>query len=243
MEDHGLPGDQCIPSRDDFTQGPISECDAEMNTTQRQDYWKKVDVDVDFGMDVDLFYQESIEILDQIEDCEVVLWQGDSCHDILATAWLTTYFSDRDIEWSIIDLGRLSPGESNDDLPAVNLAMFSPSQIPEMYVYKQKLGVESLQLYRNLWKTLRRENGAYRIKRDNEIVSVAEEYHDVMIRSYIPLEWRKASDVIRDVIQASSHTISDTTSEYRIRQLIREGKIEYKGELKGMDNYFLRRGS
>jgi|TARA_R110000737_G_scaffold286931_1_gene293407 hypothetical protein len=37
IKSYGLPGDKAIPSRDDFTQGPIAECDAEMNTSQRQD--------------------------------------------------------------------------------------------------------------------------------------------------------------------------------------------------------------
>lgn len=240
MSNHGLLGDKTIPSRDDFTQGPISDCDSKMNTTQRQDYWKMIDAEVGFGMDVDLFYQESMVLLDQIEDCEIVLWQGDSCHDILASSWLMTYLADRNLEWSIIDLGRLSPEETNDDLPAVNLAMFSSKQIPQLYKYKQKLGTEAQQMYRDLWAAMRKENGDYRIKKDNEILSVSEDYHDEYILSQIPTVWTKATKVIGQVIGFSSHTITDTTSEWRIRHLIRSGKVEYKGELKGMDNYSLR---
>ncbi len=238
---HGLEGSTSIPSRDDFTQGPISECDSAMDTTQRQDYWKMIDAEVDFGMDIDLFYQESMLILDQVDECEVVLWQGDSCHDILATAWLITYFEGRDIQWSIIDLGRLSPEEKNDDLPAVNLAMFSPYQVASLYQYKQKIEVDTRQIYKDLWSVMRKENGAYRIKKDSEIRTVEVAYHDTFILSQIPTQWTKAPMVIDQIIGHSAHTITDTTAEWRIRKLIHSGEVEYKGELKGMNNYALRK--
>ena len=238
---HGLPGDKAIPSRDDFTQGPISECDENMNTSQRQNYWKMIDAEVNFGMDVDLFYQESMVLLDQVMDCEVVIWQGDSSHDILASAWLITYLEHRTLNWSIIDLSRLSPEELNDGLPVVNLAMFSPEQVADLYKYKQKIGEAAQQMYRDLWVAMRQENGAYRIKNGNEILSVSEDYHDEYIFSQIPNEWTMAADVIDQVISNSSHTITDTTAEWRIRHLIRSSKVEFRGELIGMDKYSLKK--
>jgi hypothetical protein len=241
IKSHGLLRDKAIPSRDDFTQGPITECDAEMNTSQRQDYWNMIDAEVHFGMDVDLFYQESMVLLDQVEDCEAVIWQGDSCHDILASAWLMTYMKSRNIKWSIIDLSRLSPDDMNNGLPAVNLAMFSPEQIPHLYKYKQTIEEEAQQMYRDLWAAMRQENGAYRIKNGNEILSVSEDYHDEYIFSQIPNEWTRAPKVIGQTISNSSHTITDTTAEWRVRHLIRSGKVEYQGELTGMNQYSLKK--
>lgn len=241
MDSHGLPGDKTVTSRDDFTQGPISECDAAMDTSQRQDYWKIIDAEVNFGMDIDLFYQESMVLLDHVENCEVVLWQGDSCHDILASAWLMTYLENRNLKWSIIDLSRLSPEDLNDGLPPVNLAMFSPKQVSQLYKYKQTIGKEAQQMYRNLWFVMRQENGAYRINKDNEILSVQSDYHDEYILSQISDEWTIASDAIGQILGLSSHTLTDTTVEWRIRQLIREGKLEYQGDLTGMDQYSVRK--
>jgi hypothetical protein len=238
---HGLLGDNAIPSRDDFTQGPISECGAEMDTSQRRKYWKMIDSEVNFGMDVDLFYEESMVLLDQVIDCEVVIWQGDSGHDILASAWLMTYMQNRTLKWSIIDLSKLSPEELNEGLPAVNLAMFSPKQIVDLYKYKQRIGEEAQQMYKDLWAIMMQENGAYRIKNGNEILSVNDDYHDEYIFSQIPNEWTKAPNVIGQAIRNSSHTITDTTAEWRIRHLIQSGKVQYQGELKGMDKYSLKK--
>ena len=241
IKSHDLLGDNAIPSRDDFTQGPISECDADMDTSQRQDYWKKIDEEINFGMDVDLFYQESMVLLDQVEDCEVVLWQGDSCHDILASAWLMTYLQNRNLKWSIVDLSQLSPEALNENLPAVNLAMFSPEQVADLHKYKQIVGKEAQQMYRDLWTAMRKENGAYRIKNGHEILSVDEDFHDEYIFSQIPNEWTKASKIIGKTLSNSSHSITDTTVEWRIRNLIQSDKVEYQGELTGMDKYSLKK--
>ena len=241
MNSFGLSGDKALPSRDDFTQGPISDCDADMDTTQRQDYWKMIDQELNFGMDIDLFYQESMVLLDQVSDCEIVLWQGDSCHDILASAWLMTYLENRNLIWSIIDLSSLSPEDMNDGLPPVNLAMFVPKQISELYKYKQTIGDQAQQMYRDLWSVMRQENSAYRIKSGNEILSVEASHHDEFILSQIPYEWTKTSEIIGHTLGLSSHTLTDTTVEWRIRQMIRDGKIEFRGDLTTMDQYDLRK--
>jgi len=241
MNSSGLPGDKAVPSRDDFTQGPISECDKDMNTSQRQDYWKMIDKEINFGMDVDLFYQESMVLLDHVVNSEIVLWQGDSCHDILASAWLITYLKNRNLKWSIVDLSRLSPKDINEGLPPVNLAMFSPDQIAQFYKYKQTIGEEAQQIYRDLWTVMRQENGSYRIKNGNEILSVKADFHDEYILSHVPTEWTSAPKVIGQILEFSSHTLTDTTAEWRIRHLIQSNKVEYQGELTGMANYSLKK--
>lgn len=238
---HGLAGDKVIPSRDDFTQGPISECGKKMETDQRQNYWKMIDKEVHFGMDIDIFYQESMLLLDHVNEAEVVLWQGDSCHDILASAWLMTYMENRNLKWSIIDISKLSPEELNDGLPPVNLAMFSPDQIVTLYKYKQTIGAEAQKMYRDLWSHLRSENGAYRIKSGHEISSVNENYHDDFILSHIPNDLTLAKEVIEKTIKKSELSITDTTVEWRIRHLIKSNKIYYTGELNGMNNYSVKR--
>ncbi|MFT4536158.1 MAG: hypothetical protein ACI9P5_003534 [Saprospiraceae bacterium] len=200
-----------------------------------------IDEEIHFGLDVDLFYQESMILLDQVLDCEVVIWQGDSCHDILASAWLMTYMENRNLKWSIIDLSRLSPEELNDDLPAVNLALFPPHKVHQLYEYKQTIGKEAQQMYRDLWVSMRQENSAYRIKNSNEILSVSEDFHDEYILSQIPNLWTKASEVINQTISNSSHSITDTTVEWRIRNLIQSDKVNYLGELTGMDKYSLKK--
>jgi hypothetical protein len=73
INNHGLIGDGAIPSRDDFTQGPISECLKPNGLNQRINYWESVDHILRFGFDVRAFYNQSINILDEIYAAEVTI--------------------------------------------------------------------------------------------------------------------------------------------------------------------------
>ncbi len=170
----------------------------------------------------------------------MTIWVGDSCHDILASAWLLTYLKHRNLKWTIVDLARLSPDDINDGFPPVNIAMFSPEQITDLYAYKQTIGVEAQQIYQDLWVIMRQENGAYRVKTGNEISSVNDDYHDEFILSNLSKDWTIAAKVIGKIMGESEHKLSDTTVEWRIRQLIKTGAIEYQGELTGMKEYSVR---
>ena len=239
IDNHGLAGDDVIPSRDDLTQGPL------MGSTSsafghRVAYWAMIDEELDFGMNIEAFYNESIMLLESIQDDTITIWQGDSAHDILATSWLVTYFRDRDITWQIIDLS-VTPLEEGD-IPAVNVAMYQPCDIVALYDYRQILGPDGMQMYHDLWNQMTMENGSYRVMEDREILSVGAEFHDASILAHIPRSFALASKTIGNIMGSSKHTLSDTTVEWRIRRLIKSKEIEYRGELKSMFDYEVRRG-
>lgn len=242
MENHGLEGERTIPSRDDFTQGPISHCVVGSDFLQRKEYWTKIQSELGIDMEVDDFYEESLAMIDELVNTDVVIWQGDSAHDILATAWLMTYLDGKEIKWHIIDLGMISPSDLNQGLPAANAAMFSPEEIAGLYRYKQSMGQEAIGIYQDLWSYMAEENAAFRIKNDNQLLSVSEDYHDEFILNNIKENWVLAAGSIGDIMEKSYHSLSDTTVEYRIRQLIKSGKIEYKGELTDVKSYEVKRG-
>lgn len=241
IELHNLVGSKVIVSRDDFTQGPLTGCGPEDDFSSRISYWSIVDREISFGIDVATFYKESIELFDDLDNTEVLVWQGDSAHDILATAWLMYYLQHRNIEWYIIDLGSISPENENNGLPAVNLAMFSPEQVIGLYKYKQVLPSESIQIYIQLWKSMVAQNGAYRIKKGDELISVSEDYHDAFILGHMSTEMEQASKTIGKIMEGSNHSLSDTTIEWRIRKLIELGLVQYEGDLKLMSEYKVRK--
>jgi len=238
IDKHGLPGDGVVPSRDDLTQGPLRG-DETQAYGYRISYWAMIGGELDFDMDVHSFYQESIQLLDSIDDDEVTIWQGDSVHDILATAWLLTHFQDRDLQWSIVDLAQVPLEEG--DTPAINVAMYDPSNITQLYAYRQSLGDQAIQMYFDLWSQMVQENGPYRIIKDRVIRSVDEDFHDQSILSGVSSSYEEAAKVIGMIMRDSEHNLSDTTVEWRIRQLIKANEIESRGELKSMRDYEIRR--
>jgi len=240
MKDHGLPGDDAVPSRDDFTQGPISECLQPNGLEQRIGYWEAVDKVLGFGFDTRTFYNESIRILDELETDEITLWVGDSCHDILATGWLLSYLQGKQFNWFLVDLVNVEKSDYPGEMPAVNLAMYTPDKLIALYKYRRPLDTSNLTYFTSLWKKATEENSHYRIKRGNEIISVKEDYFDDYILSFVPDQFKPTSKIIGDVLRDGRHNISDTTVEWNIRKMIGRSLIVYQGDLNTMSTYSIR---
>lgn len=241
LADHNLVGSRVLVSRDDFTQGPISECDDQMATRQRPNYWQRVHSDVHIDLDVHTLYTDTLTSLSNLESDQAIVWQGHSCHDILATAWLLTYYKKRNINWWFVDLGQLSPADLNSDRQPINLAMFTAGQLPALFKYKQRIAAEGIDAYVQLWEQMRNQNGAYRILDGDEIRSVNEDYHDAYIMSLVPKEWTIASDFIGDTLRHGSGSISDLTIQWRLRYLIKSDHLEVQGDLSDSEEFKIRR--
>ena len=167
MELHKLPGDDAIPSRDDFTQGPISEWLTGTGIDQRIEYWRSIASKLNHDTEVESFYRRSIHLLEQIQSAQVTLWVGDSCHDMLATGWLLDFFADSDFDWYWIDFASISQNDYPSGLPPVNLAMYSPDQIGKLWKYRKVLDENSKHYFIDAFRRSAKENGHYRIQLNN----------------------------------------------------------------------------
>ncbi len=231
IRNHGLLGEDAIPSRDDFTQGPISDCLLPNGLNQRIEYWKSVDEVLGFRFEPGDFYNNSIKILEDIEADEVTIWVGDSCHDILATGWLISYLKDKDLKWYVVNLAEVAENDFPGDIPAVNLAMYTPERLKELQKYRKLMLAEDVAYYTSVWTKAAKENGAYRIKKASEIISVDADYFDEYILSHISSQFEQTSKIIGQILRDGRHRISDTTVEWNIRKMMARGVIENEGDL------------
>lgn len=241
IQDHGLSGDGALPSRDDFTQGPISKCLAPEGILQRIEYWNTVDAVIGFGFDTENFYLESMKLLDDLECDEITIWVGDSCHDILATGWLLLYLGFENFKWNIVDLATVDKEDFSQDTPAVNLAMYTPDQVEKLYKYRRPLVREDIEYYSSIWNKAAEENGPYRIKKNDQILTVGEDYFDDYLLSYLRDDFEPMSLFIGGILRDGKHRISDTTVEWNIRKLIDRGLIDFEGNLNSITAYAIRK--
>lgn len=241
IDQFGLPGDSAIPSRDDFTQGPISEVLKPRGLVQRIEYWRAVDQALGFRFEPEEFYRNSIQILDDVNTEEITLWVGDSCHDILATGWLISYLKEKPFEWYVVDLSEAAKSHPPHKLPAVNLAMYRPGDVTELYRFRRPMAQADFQFYLSTWTKAASENSPYRIKEGDQIVSVDKDYYDEFILSFIPEHFESTRSIIGAILQDGSRGISDTTVEWNIRKLIDNSTLEYEGHLEDMESYNIRK--
>ena len=224
---HSLSGDEAIPSRDDFTQGPISDCLLPNGLEQRIEYWESVDKVLRHRFDVRDFYHQSIKILDDLVADEITLWVGDSCHDILATGWLVSYLENKNFNWFYVNLADVNAHYMPRGLPVVNLAMYVPKDLPKLYKYRKPLSSDDKVYYKSIWNKVATENSHYRIKKDGEIISIDEDYYDEYILSHIPEQFESTSKIIGIILRDGAYRISDTTVEWNIKKMVDRELIDF----------------
>ena len=239
IKSFGLPGNTAIPSRDDFTQGPISESINDLS--QRIRYWESVDEVLNFRNDVKAFYLASIKVIDELEADDITIWVGNSCHDILATGWLLSYLRSKKIKWNIINLAFLNEEDLPDGLPPVNLAMYAPQDIVKLYKYRKALTDKEEKYFISIWEKAALENSQYRIQDENGITSVDGDHFDEYILSHIQDKFEVTSKVIERILQDGQHRISDTTVEWNIRKMIQRNQIGFQGDLNSMRSYKIKK--
>ena len=156
---------------------------------------------------------------------------GDSCHDYLMTAWLISNLNGNNWYISLLDK------PTKDNLPPVNLAMFTLEEFPSLVDDLKEINDSELSYFTSLWDKVIYENGSYRIKSESTILNVSETYHDSFILEFINDQYQSSRKIIRDIIKSSGHSLSDLTISYRMKRLIELKVIDCDGNfVYGSDN-------
>jgi len=238
---HGLPGVKAIPSRDDFTQGPIPQHSNITDFQVRISYWESLYQVLGYHQDVRKFFLESIRLLQNLQADQITLWVGDSCHDLLATAWLLAFLKEQQSDWQMIDLAKLPEALLPNGEAVVNVALYSPHELSTLYEYRQPLSQEKIKAFANLWDMASKTNSTYRIKENDKIRAVDEDYFDTHILSFLSSDFIPATKVIGNILIDNPFNLSDTTIEWNIRKMIRDGRVAYQGTLASFKDYSIRK--
>lgn len=220
----GMPGDKVLVSRDDFTQGPISNSVDDGGLSQRPQYWTSLKTLNSQFDNLYGHYASSIKGIDGIAaNSKVVLWVGDSAHDQIATSWIITYLKDKNINWQYVDLKEVvTPQRST----VVNLAILTPEQVGIEYNKINPFSAELQERYKDLWSRLSKEDTQYRVQIDGDILSIDEKYHDQFILSYITKKEQLLGKLLGTIMSNSEHRLTDTTIESRLVALQSQKKIK-----------------
>jgi len=222
--DLGMPGDHVVVSRDDFTQGPIDDCITDGGLVQRSQYWSTLKTLHSAMKDVKEHYASTLKTLNEIDsNSMIVLWIGDSAHDILASAWLLTYFANKSIDWKYIDLKTV---QLESELKLVNAAMLTPAQITNAYNEIQEMDLSYANNLKTQWSSLTKENAAYRIFENGIVISVNEDHHDEFILSHITKKEQMLGKLMGSIMGKSEHRLTDTTIESRLVALQEKKKVK-----------------
>lgn len=231
-----IEGEKVISLYDDISQGPIN---GGIDKDKRIEWLKKI-------INKDEFYDEYIEELienyaefkkeiSNIEDTyKIYFWHGENAIEICGLMYALELLKDK---WKNVYLINVS------NMPMkVKYGVYIPrctgEIMPEKLSYyikvNRKLNEDEHIKLLLQWKALKKENSILRIFKDGKIENVNDDYFDMFILKYTSKELKKSARVIGEVLGNSKNLISDAYIFWRVKELIKDGKIAYRGNFNVM---------
>ncbi|NMM63639.1 DUF1835 domain-containing protein [Clostridium sp. P21] len=105
-----------------------------------------------------------------------------------------------------------------------------PENIEKYAAAKRKLNLNEHRELLDKWELLKKDNSILRVIKDGKLESVDENYFDIDILKYTPKEFRNPIRTIGEVLGKSEERVSDEYIFWRIKELIKTGKIEHNGK-------------
>ena len=236
--DESLVGD-VVQIRDDFAVGPLQAIDTEEGWQARYSWWMSLLEHSHYAGSNDVKFddRETVkqlkEKLDSNADEQVWIWMGQNQHDVAGYYWLVSQLATY--------AGRIMVLYLNN-LPFINEKgqIFYPSWLheiqPREFMKAKKLArpvtLSEFEVDPDEWKRLCEENSMVRIlEGGKKIAGKDEAFFDTELLKNLTGEWQKATRVLSNTLHRMKIKTGDVFLMWRMKQLIRDGKIEMTGDM------------
>lgn len=227
-----------IQIKDDYAVGPLNELDTVEGWQKRQSWWMSLLENSPYsGSQVVKFddrktVAEIKEKMSAEEEEQLWIWMGQNQHDVTGYYWLVPQLSELAGRIHILYL---------NNLPFINEKgqIFYPSWLheiqPKEFLKAKKLSrpvtLSEFEVDPDEWKRLCEENSFIRIlEGGKKIIGKDETFYDSELLKTLTGEWQKANRVLTNSLHRMKIKTGDVFLMWRMKQLIREGKIEVTGD-------------
>ncbi|QXE20084.1 DUF1835 domain-containing protein [Clostridium sp. 001] len=227
-----LPENQkVIVFSDDLSHGPIKD---EVDIEERINWWSTVDQDEYFANcgveDLKENYNTFHDEISKVENSNILyLWYG-SGQEICGMLYALELLKDRNLNIYLINVTDTIVKHKDNVYFVRSVGQINPEDIKKYAVAKQKLDSNKYEELLSTWELLKKDNSMLRIFKNEKIKSEDENYFDIDILKYIPKEFRKSARIVGSAMGNSELEISDTYIFWRVKELVKCGKIDYSGK-------------
>ncbi|MBK9380512.1 MAG: DUF1835 domain-containing protein [Chitinophagaceae bacterium] len=236
--DETMSGD-VIQIRDDYAVGPLSALDTEEGRQSRLNWWKDL-LSYSHYQESQIHHfddRETVQLLksklDENPDEELWIWMGQNQHDVCGYYWLMPQLKDYQGRVMVLFL---------NNLPFINEKghIFYPSWLneiqPKEFIKAKKLArpitLSEFEVDPDEWFRIVNDGGLVRIlEGGKKIASKDDTFYDKEVLKNLTPEWQKAWRLVSNTLHRMPVKTGDVFIEWRIRQLIEQGKIEVTGDV------------
>ncbi|MFZ1311824.1 MAG: DUF1835 domain-containing protein [Chitinophagaceae bacterium] len=236
--DETMSGD-VIQIRDDYAVGPLSALDTEEGRQSRLNWWNDL-LSFSHYQESQIHHfddRETVQLLksklDENRDEELWIWMGQNQHDVCGYYWLMPQLKDYQGRVMVLFL---------NNLPFINEKghIFYPSWLneiqPKEFIKAKKLArpitLSEFEVDPDEWVRIVNDGGLVRIlEGGKKIASKDDTFYDKEVLKNLTPEWQKAWRLVSNTLHRMPVKTGDVFIEWRIRQLIEQGKIEVTGDV------------
>ncbi|AKA68406.1 DUF3658 domain-containing protein [Clostridium scatologenes] len=219
---------------DDLSQGSIKDeinIDKRINWdntfTRENQLRSAVEYDIDdLKENYSTFYNE----ISKVDHSDILyLWYGSS-REFCGMLYALEVLKDRNLDIYLINVKDTVIKRKEIEFKARSVGEIILENIEKYAAAKRKLNLNEYRKLLDKWELLKKDNSILRVIKDGKLESVDENYFDIDILKYTPKEFRNPIRTIGDVLGKSEERISDEYIFWRIKELIKTGKIEHNGK-------------
>ncbi|WPC39259.1 DUF1835 domain-containing protein [Clostridium sp. JS66] len=219
---------------DDLSQGSIKD---EINIEERTNWYNTftrenqlrpvVDYDID---DLKENYSTFHNEISKADHSDILyLWYGSS-REFCGMLYALELLKDRNLDIYLINVKDTVIKHKKIEFKARSTGEIIPEDIEKYVAAKKNLNLNEYRELLDKWELLKKDNFILRVIKNGNLESVDENYFDIDILKYTPKEFINPIRTIGEVLGKSEERISDEYIFWRIKELIKTGKIEHNGK-------------
>ncbi len=173
------------------------------------------------------------------EELDVWIWAGQNTSDVCGYYWLISQLDRFSGRIQLVYLNNLPfLNEKNAVFYPTHLSQIMPKEFLKARKLAREVSLAEFELDGEEWRRLMNENAGVRLlEGGKKIRGEAAAFFDKDLLQQIGRDFQKAGRVISQVTGKFKYPVMEQFLNWRIKELIREGKVEHKGELRTMRDF------
>lgn len=237
---------EILSFEDDLAVGPLFILDTPEGRSARKEWWNTVqDVTVAPPAEGETEappadpLRELKARLREEEELEIWIWAGQNATDVCGYYWLISQLDRFSGRIHLIYLNNLPfLNEKNGVFYPTHLSQILPKEFLKAKKLAREVSLAEFELDGDEWRRLMNENAGIRIlEGGKKLRGEPSAFFDKELLQQAAKDFQKAHKVIGQVVGKFKYPVMDQFLNWRLKELIRDEKLEYKGELKTMRDY------
>lgn len=231
---------------DDLAVGPLFILDTPEGRSARREWWNNM---LDIPAIVPAEGEEVAPPEDPVkslkgrlreeEELEIWIWAGQNACDVSGYFWLISQLDRFSGRIHLVYLNNLPfLNEKNGVFYPTHLSQILPKEFIKAKKLAREVSLAEFELDGDEWHRLMNENAGIRLlEGGKKLRGEPAGFFDKDLLQATTKEFQKANKVIVQVTGKFKYPVMDQFLSWRMKELIKEGKIESKGELKTMRDF------